>query len=188
MDFLEKVKGLLIEPSKTFDTLKEEPLEGAVEYYTIIAAVYSALMALMLGFAGSYFGPIMGVENLGMIKGAGMSASIILFVLFMIIVFLSAFIGGAITHIFVYFGGGRKGITQTIKACMFGSTASLLFGWIPIINIIPVIWSIVTQIIGIRQLHGLTTGKVIKAIFVLPIIFGITIFFLIVIAAFMLKM
>ena len=29
MDFYEKMKGLLLEPSKTFDALKEEPLDGA---------------------------------------------------------------------------------------------------------------------------------------------------------------
>jgi hypothetical protein len=42
MDFIEKVKGFLLKPSKTFDALKEEPLEEAVKYYAVIAAVYSA--------------------------------------------------------------------------------------------------------------------------------------------------
>lgn len=106
-----------------------------------------------------------------------------------IFVFLEEkFTGGAIIHVFVFFGGGRKGITQTIKAYMFESTASLLFGWIPIINVIPMIWSIVTQIIGIRQLHGITTFRVINAIFILPIIFGMIIAFLMVITVFLLKM
>lgn len=171
MDFFEKMKGLLLEPSKTFDDLKEEPLLGAVKYYVGIAAVYSALFALMLGFAGSLFGSMMGFGNLGMMMGAGVGigAAITFFVLFMIMAIVGAFIGGAILHIFVYIAGGRKGMTQTIKAGMYGSTASLLFGWLPIINIIAAIWSLVIEIIGIRQLHEITTGRAILAL-VLPLI------------------
>jgi len=171
MDFLEKVKGLLLEPSKTFDALKEEPLDGAIKYYICIAAVYSALFALLVGFTGSLFGSMMGFGNLGMMMGAGagIGAVITFFVVFMIMAIAGAFIGGAVLHIFVYIAGGRKGLTQTIKAGMYGSTASLLFGWMPFINIIAAIWSLVTEIIGIRQLHELTTGRAILAL-ILPIV------------------
>lgn len=105
MDFYEKVKGLLLEPSMTFDVLKEEPLEGAIKYYVGIAAVYSAIFALMLGFAGSFFGSMMGFGNLGMMMGAGVGigAAITFFVVFMIMAIAGAFIGGAILHIFVYY-------------------------------------------------------------------------------------
>jgi hypothetical protein len=185
MDFIEKVKGFLLEPSKTFDALKEEPFEEALKYYTVLAAVYSALLALLLAFAGNLVGTLMGFRNmgikigggtlyagnLGMMMGAGtgIGAAITFFVRFMIIAILGAFIGGAILHIFVYIVGGRRGITQTIKACMYGSTPSLLFGWLPVINFIAMIWSLVALIIGIRQLHELTTGKAILVV-ILPII------------------
>ena len=174
MDFIEKVKGFLMEPSKTFDALKEEPLEEAVKYYAVIAAVYSALLALLLAFAGNLVGNMMGFGNLGMMMGtgAGIGAAIIFFVVFMISAIVGAFIGGAILHIFVYIVGGRRGIVQTIKAGMYGATPSLLFGWIPVINFIAIIWALVAEIIGIRQLHELTTGKAILAV-ILPIIIAI---------------
>lgn len=174
MDFIEKVKGFLLEPSKTFDALKEEPLEEALKYYAVIAAIYSALLALLLAFAGNLVGTIMGFGNMGMMMGAGtgIGAAITFFVRFMIIAIVGAFIGGAILHIFVYIVGGRRGIAQTIKAGMYGSTPSLLFGWIPVINFIAMIWSLVAQIIGIRQLHELTTGKAILVV-ILPIIISI---------------
>ncbi len=174
MDFLEKVKGLLLDPSKTFDSLKDEPLEEAIKYYAIIAAIYSALFALMFAFAGSLFGSMMGFRNLGtmMGAGAGIGAAVIFFVMFMIFLIASAFIGGAILHIFVYIAGGRKGIVQTIKAGMYGSTPSLLLGWIPLVSIIAAIWSLIVEIIGIRQLHELTTGRAILAILI-PIILAI---------------
>lgn len=46
---------------------------------------------------------------------------------------IRAFIVGLILHIGVYIGGGRKGITQTMKAYMYGSSPNLLFGWISIL-------------------------------------------------------
>lgn len=171
MDFIEKVKGFMLEPSKTFDALKEESLEEATKYYSVLAAVYSALLALLLTFAGNFFGPMMGFGNTEILKdtGTGIGSAIIIFVVLMIILIAGAFIGGAITHIFVYIVGGRRGITQTIKAGMYGSTPSLLFGWIPVIEFIAMIWSLVAEIIGIRQLHELTTGKAISVVILMII-------------------
>lgn len=164
MDFIEKVKGFLLEPSKTFDALKEEPFKEALKYYAVIAAIYSALLALSLAFTG----------NLVLMVGAGngIGAAKIFLVEFMIIAIVGTFIGGAILHIFVYIVGGRGGIAQTIKAGMYGSTPSLLFGWLPVINFIAMIWSLVAQIIGKRQLHELTTRKAIFVV-ILPIIIAI---------------
>jgi hypothetical protein len=171
MDFIEKVKGFLLEPSKTFDALKEEPLEEALKYYAVIAAIYSALLALLLAFAGNLVGTMMGFGNMGVKIGAGtgIGAAITFFVMYVIIRIVGVFIGGAILHIFVYIVGGRRGIAQTIKAGMYGSTPSLLFGWLPVINFLAIIWSLVAQIIGIRQLHELTTGKAILVV-ILPIL------------------
>ncbi len=174
MDFFEKVKGFLLEPSKTFDAIKGENLSEAIKYYAVIAAVYSALfavlLALVLTFVGTLFGSMMGGQNLGMLMGAGAAGSaIIFFVLFMIFTIIGAIVGGAILHIFVYIVGGRKGIAQTIKAVMYGLTPGLLLGWIPIIGFIAAIWSLVVEIIGIRQLHELTTGKAVLAVLI-PII------------------
>src|SRR3989337_1875312 len=98
MDFIEKVKGFLLEPSKTFDALKEEPLEEATKYYAILAAIYSALLALLLTFAGNLVGPMMGFGNMEMMKGAGagIGFAIIIFVALMIVLIAAAFIVGAI--------------------------------------------------------------------------------------------
>lgn len=171
MDFSEKVKGFLLEPSKTFDATKGENLNEAIKYYAVIAAIYSAIFAILLAFVGTLFGSMMGGRNLGMLMGAGAGAgaAIIFFVLFMILAIIGAFISGAILHIFVYIVGGRKGISQTIKAVMYGSTPGLLLGWIPIIGFIAGIWSLVLEILGIRQLQELTTGRAILAVLI-PII------------------
>lgn len=172
MDFTEKVKGFLTEPSKTFDAIKEEDLGEAIKYYAVIAAVYSVIFAVLFAFMGSLLGSMMGGQNLGMMfgAGAGIGGAVIIFVMFMIFAIIGAFIGGAVLHIFVYIVGGRKGIAETIKAVMYGSTPGLLLGWIPVIGFIAGIWSLVLEILGIRQLHEISTGKAVLAVVLLIIV------------------
>lgn len=191
MDFVEKVQGFLMEPSKTFDATKGENLNEAIKYYVVIAVIYSALAAVLFAFMGNLIGSMMGGRSLGMIMGGGLAAggAAVLFVSSLILGIVSAFIGGAILHIFVYIVGGRKGIEQTVKAVMYGSTPGLLLGWIPFIGFIAWIWSLVVEILGIRQLHELTTGKAVLAVVLLFVVVGIvSIIFAAVIAAFIFGM
>lgn len=169
MDFIEKVKGFLMEPSKTFDASKEETLSEAMKYYISIVAIYSAILALLFAFASTLFGSMMGGFGAMFGAGAGIAGAIAIFVIFLILLIIGAFINGAILHIGVYIVGGKRGITQTIKALMYGSTPGLLLGWIPIIGFLALIWSLVLEVLGIRQLHELTTGKAIVAV-IIPIV------------------
>jgi hypothetical protein len=194
LNLLEKVKGFLLEPSKTFDATKEEKLGEATKYYAVIAgtysAIYSAIFAalqvqfvfILLTTAFMYFNTIsalmqyidklfgsMMTERLDMLTSTWTStnaggAPIIFFVWLMILSIIMAFIGGAVVHIFVYLVGGRKGIKQTIKAMIYGLTPGLLLGWIPIVSYFAAIWSLVLGILGVRQLHELTTGRAVLAV------------------------
>ncbi len=184
MKFVEKVKGFLMEPSKTFDSVKEETLGEATKYFVVIWAVYSAMFAIFIAFIPGVLGPMMGFGS-GLMSGmgAGIGLGIFMFVALMFLGIIGVFVGGAVYHIFVYIVGGRKGIGQTIKAIMYGSTP-LLFGWIPLINIIAGIWSLIIEIVGVRQLHGISTGRAIIAIVLVPVVIGIIIILLAIMAAF----
>jgi len=181
MDFLEKVQGFLTEPSKAFDVAKGENLNETIKYYVIIAAVYSVLLTVSWAFMGSLIGSMMGTYGrMLMGGGAGLVGAISTFVSLII----GAFIGGAILHIFVYIVGGRKGIERTIKAVMYASTPGLLLGWIPFIGFFAWIWSLIVEILGIRQLHELTTGRAVLAVLI-PIIIGVVLIIIAVFAAFL---
>ncbi|VVB97247.1 Yip1 domain protein [uncultured archaeon] len=175
MDFIEKAKGFLFEPSKTFNACKDESLNEAIKYYAIIALIFSAISALLFVIAFTLFGSMMGLGNLGMMfgAGAGIMSAVLIFVMLFVIFIIGAFIGGAILHIFVYIVGGRKGITQTLKALMYGGTPMLLFGWIPYIGFIASIWSLILEIIGIQKLQELTTIRAVIAVVVIPAIIAV---------------
>lgn len=165
MDFVKKVKGFLLKPSKTFDASYGDTLDEAVAYFMILTVIFSALNALLFvftrrGITGTIFGIVFGEDALS------------IFMASLLIGIIRAFIVGLILHIGVYIVGGRKGITQTMKAYMYGSSPNLLFGWIsilllgriPIVVLIASIWSIILWILGINRLHGITTGRATLAI------------------------
>ncbi|MBL7118138.1 MAG: signal peptidase I [Candidatus Syntrophoarchaeum sp.] len=47
---------------------------------------------------------------------------------------------------------------------MYGATPGCLLGWIPIVGVFAAIWSFIVQIVGIRQLHGLSTRRAVLAV------------------------
>ena len=78
--------------------------------------------------------------------------------------FVGALIFGAWLHLWVYIFGGRLGIWQTIKTVMYGSTPSLLFGWIPFIGFVFTLWSLVLGILGISELQEISSLKATLAV------------------------
>lgn len=69
MKFVEKVKGLLLKPSETFNVSKEETLVEALKYYFIAAVIYSAILYLWFA-SGTYMGKLIVLSS-GMLLGAG---------------------------------------------------------------------------------------------------------------------
>ena len=170
MDFIEKAKGFLIDPVNTFDASKNDTMEDAIKYYAVIVAVFSLLSALLFATAMGSVGSMMGFGQLGTMMGigTGLGGAAAIFILMFISGIIRVFVNSAIVHIGVYIVGGKNGIEQTIKAVIYGSTPGLLLGWVPIIGGLAGLWSLVLQVLGIRQLHDVTTGKAIIAV-IIPI-------------------
>src|SRR5659263_331808 len=101
MDFYEKVKGFILEPSKTFDATKEDTLEDALKYYVGITAIFSAISAVLFAFASTLFGSMMGGFEMMMGASAGIAGAISIFVMLLILMVIWAFIAGQL-FIFSY--------------------------------------------------------------------------------------
>ena len=166
ISFGEKVKGFLGAPLNTFNNVEAEALGSALKYFTIWLVIYTILRTIvfytlerrvfqtlwdLLGLSGAalylyHFDPV--IFALLAVVGA----------------FASLFISGSLTHLFVRAFGGRKGYGNTIKAFAYGNTPVLLFGWIPFVGMLFPVWALVLNIIGIRQLHEISTGRAIGAV------------------------
>jgi hypothetical protein len=166
LNFVEKLKGLLMNPVETLQQLREEGLGDALTYFIIILVVYAVLstivsMAILSGVSaltGAAF-PELGTWMPLIIFGTAIIGG-----------FIGIFVGGAWLHLWVYVFGGRNGYLQTIKSLMYGSTPVMLLGWIPVVSVIGAIWAFILQILGIRELHGITTMQAVVAVLIAIII------------------
>jgi hypothetical protein len=173
-NFVEKLKGFLLTPVETFQKSREDTLGATFSYY-IVLAIISAILVTLLYTAIASLSPLSTLPGF-----AGMFPAV-LFVILIITYIIAPFIGGAWLHIFVWLLGGRNGYIQTVKSMMYGGTPSLLLSWIPLVSIIGAIWTVILEIIGIRELHGISTGRAVAAV-VISLVIIVTIVALIVAA------
>ena len=177
LSFGEKVKGFLGAPLNTFNNVEAEALGSAVKYFTIWLVIYVVLRTVVF-----YTLERRVLETLWDLPG-WRDAALYLYhfdpVAFALLAvagaFGSLFITGSWAHLFVRAFGGRKGYGNTIKAFAYGQTPLLLFGWIPFVGMLFWIWALVLNIIGIRQLHEISTGRAVGAVLLSIVALGVII-------------
>lgn len=154
---IEKVKGFLANPVDTFRQSKEDQPITVIPYFIMLLMLHAALSAVFAALA------IDTLPMAGMMRG-GLYGPVVVFFVSMVAGFAGILVFGAWLHLWVYVFGGRRGIWQTMKAVMYGDTPFLLFGWIPFIGFVFVLWSLVLGIIGIRELQETSSIKAILAV------------------------
>jgi hypothetical protein len=181
LSFGEKVKGFLRAPVNTFNNVEAEPLGSALKYFTIWVVIYTILRTIVFyTLERRVFETLWDLLGLSDAPLYLYHFDPVIFALLAVVgAFVSLFITGSWAHLFVRAFGGRKGYANTIKAFAYGNTPFLLFGWIPFVGTLFSIWALVLNIIGIRQLHEISTGRAIGAVLV-GIVTLIIIIFLIV--------
>jgi hypothetical protein len=164
LNFLEKAKGFLRAPANTFNDVEPEALVSALQYFAIWAVIYAILQTIIFYTLGrgvfQTLWDLLGLSNaaLFLFHPATVGLASVLGA------FGGLFLSGSWAHLFVRAFGGRKGWGNTIKAFAYGNTPIFLFGWIPFVGALFSIWALVLDIIGIRQLHEISTGRAIGAV------------------------
>ncbi|NJD76219.1 MAG: YIP1 family protein [Candidatus Methanoperedens sp.] len=196
-NFIEKLKGIILEPSTTFEISKQGKFGGVAKYYIGLigtAVMFSLIFALWWSIENKAFEFLIYPLIMNMI--------IILFwVIFWI---LLIFIVSAIFHIVFHLSGGKTEFTTTLKVFVYSLTPILLIGWMShyffitiiinepqllfnwksVLSIIAWIWSTVLLIIGLQRLHEITKVKALMSgILVMVILLSINYYFIYIIAA-----
>lgn len=167
LGILERIKGFLFNPSDTFNASRGDTIGDAFKYFVVILAIYAVLSAILVAVAFSLFAGMLsmfGVPAMPFGAAMGPLVGVGVFVAMIIGGIIAVLISGLWLHIWVYLVGGRNGVGQTINAVIYGQTPYLLLGWIPIINFIALLWALIVEIIGVRQLQVLSTGKAVLAV------------------------
>lgn len=179
---VKKLKGFLVEPSKAFDDSKEDKLTEALKYFFILVLLSSVLKILIHVFFGNLTGSI--IETFGMMSISIPAQPIMGTVIYPVYATISIILFGGILHFGVFIVGGKKGLNQTTKVGIYGSTPSLLLswipvikllGWIPVISVILSIWELILYIIGIRKLQEVSAERAFLGVLI-PIIMLILVY------------
>lgn len=150
---IERAKGIMVNPVEHFRQAAADPVSFVIIYYLVLLAVFAALFTL--AFSSSGLGRYVVYSTQFMV--------IIITMLVQMIV--SLFIGTVWLHIWTYVAGGRQDIGTTLKVVAYAMTPMLLLGWfMPVGAIAGSVWYIVLQVLGIRELQQLTTGRAILAV------------------------
>lgn len=155
---VEKMKGFLINPDDAFRQAKGDEPATVLPYFVLLLLINAVLSAALI----SVF--MIGTSPLPGLVTGGISGAVLLFLILLAGGFLCTLVSGAWLHLWAYIFGGRQGIWQTLKAVMYGSTPSLLFGWIPFAGFIFFLWSLVLGIFGIRELQEISSVKATLAV------------------------
>ena len=178
LSFGGKVMGFLGAPLNTFSNVQAEALGTALKYFTIWVVIFAILRTVVFYTverqAFQAFWNLLGLSD-----GTLYLFHPVKFALLAVLgAFASLFISGSLTHLFVWAFGGRKGYGNTIKAFGYGNTPLFLFGWIPFVGMLLWIWTVVLDVVGIRQLHEISTGRAVGAVLlgiVVLVIIGVVI-------------
>jgi len=177
MDNIGRIWGFLWRPSENFDAVKEDTFGDAITYYLPLLVIFSVLFAVVT--AVILLDPVVQ----GIVSGIMLPEACPIGLLLTLLnqfdmltlgggLFIGALIGGIVgililgiwMHIWAYAFGGRIGLTQTIKTLMYSATPFFLLGWIPGLNILGLIWTLLLVLTGLMELQEMYSGRAILAL------------------------
>jgi hypothetical protein len=152
----EQLNSFVLKPGKTFEANKKTKLADAVKYMLFFGIFFAVLNTLILAVVY----PVI-------VTASGLIVAVVLSYILNI---LRSVVGGAWLHIWTYILSARKGVAQTLKVSIYGDTPYNVLGWIPFVNIIALVWSLVLKVLGLMKLQGIGRNRAVAAIVVATVI------------------
>lgn len=169
----ETIRRSLFEPTRFFRALPlSSPLGPALFYYVLLGVAGAGIMLFWGTFFALFVSPGGGLALLLGVGDGDFGARLVDFLLSPLLSLLGLSIGALVIHIaLVVFGGARNGFGATLRALAY-SAASQLWFILPAIGIFVAIgWWFVLAVIGLREVHGTSTGRAVAAVIVPPLVF-----------------
>ncbi|NOZ81695.1 MAG: YIP1 family protein [Candidatus Micrarchaeota archaeon] len=163
MNFLEKLKGVLLSPTAFFESVRDEVGSEALKYYVVFLTVGIIFFGISAYFFGSTFPLAVNPVLLPVLMWVGL--------------FVGLFIGAAIVHLFARLFGGKGDYSQTYKALAYGLTPNILL--LAVNNVFQLVspliglWSLILQVIGLAKLHEVSYLRALAMLIVPGIVIGL---------------
>lgn len=167
---------LVIHPTATFQQIRDLDAWTVLRWYLVAVAFYTT-MVTGLAYSGlsvtvpptfvqmvigdppmhpsASLPPVWLIAIVGNYGGTALKQSILIEI--------------TIWALWVVFGNGAsRGFGQTFKAITISHVPWLVLGWIPLVGFIASVPMLLYQVIGLRELHQISTQRAIVAVFLIP--------------------
>ena len=159
--FVDVARRVVLQPARFFARV---PRSGSLLnplVFALVCVVESAILSAVLVLAGVQQNPGFNPNPQNAIPSIFAPGSAILGVLFAPIGgAIGLFVAAAIQQLLVRFvvGANNAGFSSTFKVAAYTQVTSLV-NWIPIVGPLVALYGLYLSIVGIREVHGTTTGK-----------------------------
>jgi hypothetical protein len=167
--FFETVFQSLLRPAAFFRSMDPAGSLGAALFYAIVVGwgsfLSGALWELLLPFHWpTAFGSLAERSTSGAEIALGLALGLVAIPLF---VPVGVFVVSLVYHgLLLLFGGARWGLEATVRTVAYASGAQLL-NVVPICGVLLIlVWGVVVQVIGLREVHGIQTGKALAVVLI----------------------
>lgn len=153
--FLATVREIVTQPAGFFRSLTLRDALANPIVFAMICAFIGAFLGGIIAILAAVVG--LGQQGLGGAIG-GFIGGIILGPILMPV---ALFIGAGISHLFVmlFVRPRNSGFWATFRVVSYVPVTSLV-SWVPVIGgLVALVWGVVLSILGIREVHGTTTGR-----------------------------
>ena len=172
MDPLKKIKEILFKPNYFFTHLdKEKGIKDSFIYLVILTIFYTVMIAIIVSkWPTSYVSliPLPEITN---------SILIFLVIISLLGTIIGSFITAALLHVWLIIFNAKKTYSDTYKLYVYSITPKLIFGWIPIVNLLAWVYSLILIIIGTNKMYKISKFRA-TMIYVIPLIVLVLIFIL----------
>ena len=147
---LKTMPDVLINPVHAFRSVSDaSPAESWVYYFWLLSVFALGRISLT----------VIGVEDPFLING--LSVAFIFFLTILVAGYLFLLFDTYIVNYVASLVGGKPQDHSAFRILTYSATPALLFGWIPVIGIAGIFYSVILEIIGLRELLGLTLPRAI---------------------------
>lgn len=163
------VRLMFTRPTETFARMPRQGSLGMLVLFVILTGMLAQAASLAWS---ALFSPLAAMWNLGNDGPLAWMGSVgydaVALALMPVVAPLALFVQAAILHLcLMLVGGARNGLEATLRAVAYGEAPALL-AVVPLCGgVIGLVWSLVVVIIGLRELHGTSTGRAVLAV-ILP--------------------
>jgi hypothetical protein len=172
MGFWDTWKAVMFEPMEFFQKMpKKVSISDASKYYLKIHAMLLGALAVVGLFFVAVFSTIFSIfGNEGLLLGGAFFGIYALVILIGIPIMLLLswgfmFVGAGLLHIMAGMFGSKEKYTESVKIVSYASTPNLL-AFVPFVNYVVGIYSIVLQVMGTHKRHKLSIGKSIAVVLI----------------------